>query len=268
MARIRSIKPEAFHSESLSQCSVEAERTFWGMSTMADDAGRLRDQPAVINGALWCLRPSHTAEHCEDEISQLVTAGVLCRYDVEGKHLIHFPSWKDHQKINRPGKSRLPACPRHPEQADASPLHGTLTEPSVSVQGDLTQHSRTDLGTRNGERGTGNKGSFRVSPAQLNTGAQLVDEYAASCEQPTQAEVLQDLRREVLRLLAEGISPEVLRAGITRLREAGYSPGALPSFVHNVINPGRPAGRSTKQQRNAAYIRTRLAQGEVIEGET
>ncbi len=154
MARIRSIKPEAFHSESLSQCSVEAERTFWGMSTLADDQGRLRDQPAVINGALWCLRPQHTAEAVDDEIDQLVTAGVLCRYVVDGKHLIHFPSWKEHQKVNRPGKSRLAACPRHGEDPDSDGTHADVTEPSVSTHGDDTEHSWTDLGPRNRDQGS------------------------------------------------------------------------------------------------------------------
>ena len=155
MARIRSIKPEAFHSESLSQCSVEAERTFWGMSTIADDKGRLKDQPAVINGALWCLRPQHTAEAVDDEIGQLVAAGVLCRYSVDGKGVIHFPTWDDHQKINRPGKSRLPYCPRHDPGPDSDGTHGDVTASSVISHGDVSDGSRTDLGSRNRDQGTG-----------------------------------------------------------------------------------------------------------------
>lgn len=165
MARIRTIKPEAFHSESLSQCSVEAERTFWGMSTLADDQGRLKDQPAVINGALWCLRPQHTAEAVDDEVSQLVTAGVLCRYVVDGKPLIHFPSWKEHQKINRPGKSRLPACPRHDEDPDTDDTHAHLSDISVPSHGDDPAHSWTDLGPRNREQGTGTRATARTRAA-------------------------------------------------------------------------------------------------------
>ena len=165
MPRIRSIKPEAFHSESLSQCSVEAERTFWGMSTLADDAGRLRDQPAVINGALWCLRPQHSVENVEDEISQLVTAGVLCRYVADGKHLIHFPTWREHQKINRPSMSHFAPCPTHDRGPDSVSPHGDVTEPSGRPHAGLTQGSWTDLGTGNREQGAGRRAAAPAGAA-------------------------------------------------------------------------------------------------------
>lgn len=41
LARIRTIKPEAFVSESLATVSLTAERTFLGLLTQADDQGRL-----------------------------------------------------------------------------------------------------------------------------------------------------------------------------------------------------------------------------------
>jgi hypothetical protein len=62
VARIRTIKPEAFASESLAAVSLSAERTFFGLLTQADDHGRFRDQAAVITGLLWSLRPDH--EQC------------------------------------------------------------------------------------------------------------------------------------------------------------------------------------------------------------
>ncbi len=163
MARIRSIKPEAFHSESLSQCSVEAERTFWGMSTLADDQGRLRDQPAVINGALWCLRPQHTAEAVDDEISQLVTAGALCRYVADGKHLIHFPTWDEHQKISHPSKSRLGACPKHEPPPDTPASSGVPPEASGALQR-IAGTLQPDLGKGKG-KGGGTREGVRLTAA-------------------------------------------------------------------------------------------------------
>jgi hypothetical protein len=59
IARIRTIKPEAFASESLAMVSLSAERTFFGLLTLADDRGHFRDQAAVIAGLLWSLRPDH-----------------------------------------------------------------------------------------------------------------------------------------------------------------------------------------------------------------
>lgn len=72
MARIRTIKPEAFSSESLAAVSITAERTFFGLLTQADDHGRFRDQSAVIAGLLWSLRPEHGPIEVEDDLTQLM----------------------------------------------------------------------------------------------------------------------------------------------------------------------------------------------------
>ncbi|MFK8906191.1 hypothetical protein [Streptomyces sp. YS-3] len=146
MARIRTIKPEAFISESLAAVSVTAERTFFGLLTQADDHGRFRDQAAVIAGALWSLRPEHGPLEVEDDLNQLHTAGLICRYEGEdGKRYLHLVTWAKHQKINRPSGSRCPACPHHEGGRPAQPagsLHGGLTEASVSPPGALTEDSR------------------------------------------------------------------------------------------------------------------------------
>ncbi len=81
IARIRTIKPEAFSSESLAAVSLSAERTFFGLLTQADDQGRFRDQAAVIAGQLWSLRREHGPEAVEDDLIQLDGAGLICRYE-------------------------------------------------------------------------------------------------------------------------------------------------------------------------------------------
>jgi hypothetical protein len=114
MARIRTIKPEAFISESLAEVPVEAERTFFGLFTQCDDRGRHRDNAAVIQGQLWPLRPEHTAVHVEVDLQQLHRAGLLCRFvGCDGKRYLHVPTWDRHQKINKPSDSRLPVCRTH-----------------------------------------------------------------------------------------------------------------------------------------------------------
>ncbi|MDT3395802.1 hypothetical protein RKE29_03930 [Streptomyces sp. B1866] len=128
MARIRTVKPEMFISETLASVSLTAERTFTGLLTQADDEGRHRDNAAVIAGALWPLRPEHTAVHVEDDLQQLADTGLICRYTAaDGKRYLHLVNWHLHQKINRPSASRLPSCPHHGAPADT---HGGLTEPS------------------------------------------------------------------------------------------------------------------------------------------
>lgn len=112
--RIRSLKPEAFQSETLSEVSIAAERTFFGLSTYADDRGRAVDKPAVINGALWPLRPEHTTADLDADLDALARAGLVCRYDgCDGRRYVHMVTWDEHQRVDRPSKSRIPPCGKH-----------------------------------------------------------------------------------------------------------------------------------------------------------
>ncbi|MDT0467599.1 hypothetical protein [Streptomyces gibsoniae] len=129
MARIRTIKPEAFVSESLAEVSVEAERTFFGLLTQADDHGRHRDNAAIIAGLLWPLRAEHTSVHVEDDLQQLANAGLLCRYTgCDGRRYLHVVTWSEHQKIDKPSQSRLPSCPQHHAADRCGPCKGTCTQ--------------------------------------------------------------------------------------------------------------------------------------------
>ncbi|MFM9572145.1 hypothetical protein ACKI1I_28225 [Streptomyces turgidiscabies] len=114
MARIRTVKPEMFESESLAECSVTAMLTFIGLLTQADDSGRHRDHPAIIAGRLWALRPEHTAAHVAQDLEELAAAGLICRYTgCDGRTWLHVMTWEQHQKINKPTASRVPRCPSH-----------------------------------------------------------------------------------------------------------------------------------------------------------
>jgi len=129
MARIRTIKPEAFISESLAQVSVEAERTFFGLLTQADDHGRHRDNAAIIAGLLWPLRAEHTSVHVEDDLQQLAQAGLVCRYTgCDGRRYLHIVTWLDHQKIDKPSQSRLPVCPEHHADQRCAPCKGVCAK--------------------------------------------------------------------------------------------------------------------------------------------
>ncbi|MCG7523003.1 hypothetical protein MHW47_00845 [Streptomyces sp. OfavH-34-F] len=129
MARIRTIKPEAFVSESLAEVTVAAERTFFGLLTQADDHGRHRDNAAIIAGLLWPLRAEHTSVHVEDDLHQLATAGLICRYTgCDGRRYLHIVTWSEHQKIDRPSQSRLPSCPHHQAADRCAPCKGTCAK--------------------------------------------------------------------------------------------------------------------------------------------
>jgi hypothetical protein len=126
MARIRTIKPDAFKSDSLSSVPRGTRWTFGGLLTYLDDAGRGRADPRLIEAELYPVDDDTTVDDVATDLDELEGIGVVCRYVVAGKRYIHAPNWH-HQKINRPTPSKLPPCPK----CDASlSTHGGLTEDS------------------------------------------------------------------------------------------------------------------------------------------
>ncbi|MFG3255259.1 hypothetical protein [Streptomyces sp. NPDC048172] len=272
MARIRTIKPEAFASESLAEVGVHAERTFFGLLTQVDDHGRFRDQPAVIAGLLWSLRPEHGAIGVEDDLTQLAEAGLICRYEAgDGKRYLHIVTFRRHQKVNRPSGSRCPACSLHPAASGQGDLkavraQGELRESSQTTHGDsgeavvthetagqrgldessVSPHGGSgessvishcpDLGPRNVDLGSPPSGGAAAPAPEAVSTQQLIGEYAASCAHRPPNGVLGHLGREVVKLLAEGIAPEHIRAGLARHRAKGLHPSTLPSLVHEAMN--------------------------------
>jgi hypothetical protein len=208
MARIRSIKPEAFQSETLAEISLPAERTFYGLSTLADDHGRFADKPAQINGDLWSMRNAcaagalHTPGDLEDELAEMGKADLICRYiGCDGKRYGHFMTWERHQKIDKPSKPRHPRCPDHPApRDDECGIHGKepcpLQEDSrglASVSGGFATASESfsqppaPLGDLSGESGPGTVATSRepVATVPLIASDLQVPEVSGEFEEPS-----------------------------------------------------------------------------------
>lgn len=176
MARIRSLKPEAFQSETLSLVSLAAERTFFGMSTIADDRGRLADKPAQINGDLWSMRGNHGATDLEQELAEMAALSepLVCRYvGCNGKRYLHLVTWDSHQKIDRASKSRQPRCPVHQTGPDDyCGLHeGACPDPSRGTREPSRGSEQFETG--HGEPSAGNPaGSGTPSGTAVDAGGQ------------------------------------------------------------------------------------------------
>ena len=161
MARIRSIKPEFFTSESIGALSLHARLTFAGLWTYVDDRGRAKDNPRVIRGQLW-PNDEETVSSIDVArfIDELVEHGMVCRYKHGGKDYLHVINMRKHQSINKPSASKLPECSAHANGTDSTPP-GTLPDDSENTPGTLPEHSR---GERNREQGTG-KGKEGKEPS-------------------------------------------------------------------------------------------------------
>lgn len=145
MARIRTIKPDAFTSDSLSRIPRGVRWTFAGLWTYLDDRGRGRDDVRLIKAALYPLDDEVSLSVLTADMDQLVEVGCICRYEVDGKSYLHIQQWW-HQKISHPTESKLPVCSRHiPEDS------GTIPEPFVKPPEPLRPE-------RKGKEGKGKEG--------------------------------------------------------------------------------------------------------------
>lgn len=129
MARIRSVKPQFFTSDTVSRLSKSARLTWIGLWTYCDDAGRGDGRLRIIYGALYPVDDRTTMADLEADLDELEKAERIVRYEVEGKPYLAVPNWGEHQHVNRPSKSHIPP-------PDVS-MAGVFTEPSYTGSSSL-----------------------------------------------------------------------------------------------------------------------------------
>lgn len=137
MARIRTIKPEFWSDFQLAQKLSRDQRLFYiGLWNEADDEGRFQAHPIRLKGAIFPYDDDLHGVLIEDSLRALAGAGKLVLYEVDGEpygQLLHF---LEHQKINRPTPSRIPAPPKHLQDS-----HGGISEGSVKAHGAISEGS-------------------------------------------------------------------------------------------------------------------------------
>jgi hypothetical protein len=136
VARVRTIKPEFWSDEKLTECSLKARLLFIGTWNFADDAGNLDRSAKQIKARVF---PVDSLD-CEPLLAELIAQGLLIEYSVSGKKFLHIRGFEKHQVINRPSK---PQCP---EYDDSLSTQGTITEDSLST------HNRREVKGREGKR--------------------------------------------------------------------------------------------------------------------
>ena len=170
--RIRSIKPEFWTSDDITELAIEDRFLFIGLWSYVDDNGVGRDEEHLIVASLFprdmFLDPRETVARVSRGLSNLAAKGLILRYQADGKAYLEITTWSRHQRIDKPNKPRFP-------QHDANP--DTLATPS--------RQSRETPAPGTGEqgnRGTGEQGSKAAeaaAPPRLDVD-QLCDELAAS----------------------------------------------------------------------------------------
>lgn len=134
MGRIRSIKPEFPHSESIGKLSREARLLFILLWTIADDEGKLRGASRMLASLLYPY-DDDAPRLIDDWIDELEMEPHIVRYTVKGDTFIQICNWNKHQKIEKPTRSKLPAFdvdsptpPRLLPEASPKPLEASATD--------------------------------------------------------------------------------------------------------------------------------------------
>lgn len=151
--RIRTIKPEFWESESLSRVSREARLLFVGLFSCCDDHGRTRAHSRILASRLYPF-DEDALSLLEGWLSELEAIGCIRRYMVDGETFLEIPKWLNHQKIDKPSKSKLPE----------------YVPDSFTPREDSRGFAKNSLGTGIREQGSGNGIREQVSGMQGGCG--------------------------------------------------------------------------------------------------
>lgn len=146
--RIRSIKPEFWRSQDISRLAIEDRLLFIGLWSYVDDNGVGEDRVPMIAADLFAddieRDPSETFARVSRGLARLSEGGQIVRYTVADRDYFEVCRWKDHQRIDKPGKERLP---RH-DAGEAALRSVSRESPEFLAPG-----------TGNREQGTGDQGT-------------------------------------------------------------------------------------------------------------
>ena len=133
MARIRSLKPEIWTSSQFVRLSHSARLLFIGLVTQADDDGRGLADPMRLKSVIFPA-DACTVLDVEQWLEEVVRQGLALVYPSDRFGSLYcLPSWRDHQRINRPTPSRYPAPSPDDARRTSTDVHTQLTEHSRST---------------------------------------------------------------------------------------------------------------------------------------
>lgn len=129
--RIRTVKPEWLDDELLALASSDARVLSIALVLLADDYGNGRANEVMLAGRVF---PGKPPEVLAKAIEELASIRYLILYEVDGQRYFSIRSWKKHQKVDKPGRPRVPGpilanIPETSENPLASRDPGTGPDP-------------------------------------------------------------------------------------------------------------------------------------------
>jgi hypothetical protein len=135
LMRIRSIKPEFWTDKRVASWDLFTRLFFVGLWSAADDHGRGSAEPARLAAELFPYDLSRDARETLANVSRaLATLSESRRvtfYRIGDEDFFEIANWGRHQRVDKPGKSRIP----EPCASDVVKSRETLARPSRLEQG-------------------------------------------------------------------------------------------------------------------------------------
>lgn len=118
--RIRSIKPEWLEDEKIALASLEARVLSVALLLIADDHGNGRAHPRILTAKVFPLGDVSVTERA---LRELVDLRFIRLYVADDQQYFSIRRWKEHQRVDKPGKPRVPLPPESASTSQEIPAN-------------------------------------------------------------------------------------------------------------------------------------------------
>jgi hypothetical protein len=136
MARIRTIKPEFWTDDAITECSTSARLLFIGMWNFSDDNGNIDRSAKQLKMKIF---PADNID-AEPLLQELLAQNLVIEYQANGCLFLHIRGFAKHQKVDKPSKFSLPLY------SDSLRTQRVVSEDSTSSQRGLAPESKVKEG--------------------------------------------------------------------------------------------------------------------------
>jgi hypothetical protein len=136
MPRIRTLKPEHRQHRKVGALTHRQYRLWVGMISEADDDGRLVADAKWLRAVVFPYHDKLSVGRVEEALQAIAKSGAIVLYRHGDTRYAWFPSWRDHQKLDRAHytPSRLPPPPSLDSDESISRSIGSLSRDSSETR--------------------------------------------------------------------------------------------------------------------------------------
>ncbi len=187
MARIRTIKPEFPHSESMGRVSRDARLLFIQLWTICDDSGKARGNSRMLASLLFPYDDDAPAL-IGGWLEELEREDCVALYKIDGTTYLQIRNWLNHQKIDKPSPSKIPDFDES-SRILANPREHSSEDQGPKDQGPEDQRTKgVDQGPSSPPATKSNpQQKTKIIPVAVATGPKDETELQAACKATWQA---------------------------------------------------------------------------------